>query len=99
MGVLVTGGAGYIGSAASFVRGDVGDEDEVMKAIRESGADAIFHFAGSIVVPDLVRDPLGYYLNNTCKSRTLIERAIRQGWSISSFPRRPQSMACPKRIQ
>jgi UDP-glucose 4-epimerase len=38
---------------------------------------AIIHFAGSIVVPDSVADPLGYYLNNTVNSRALIEVAVR----------------------
>ena len=38
--------------------------------------DAIIHFAGSIVVPESVSDPLGYYLNNTCKSRALIACAV-----------------------
>jgi UDP-glucose 4-epimerase len=56
--------------------GDVGDKDLVKRAIGESGADVIFHFAGSVVVADSVRDPLRYYLNNTCKSRTLIECAV-----------------------
>ena len=31
------------------------------------------HFAGSIVVPNSVADPLGYYHNNTVKSRALID--------------------------
>ena len=106
MGILVTGGAGYIGShmvlelldageevtvlddlstgfrwavpdGARLIVGDVGDENLVMKVIRESSADAIFHFAGSVVVPESVRDPLRYYRNNTCKSRSLIEWAIK----------------------
>src|SRR5262249_60079543 len=33
----------------------------------------------SIVVPDSVRDPLGYYRNNTMNSRALIETAVKQG--------------------
>jgi UDP-glucose 4-epimerase len=41
--------------------------------------DAVVHFAGSIVVPDSVADPLGYYLNNTVKSRSLIECAVKAG--------------------
>ena len=40
--------------------------------------DAIIHFAGSIVVPESVADPLGYYENNTCKTRALIEAAVRE---------------------
>lgn len=106
MGILVTGGAGYIGShmvlelldageevtvlddfstgfrwavpdGARLVVGDVGDKDVVLQAISKNGIDAIIHFAGSIVVPDSVRDPLGYYLNNTCKSRSLVECALK----------------------
>jgi UDP-glucose 4-epimerase len=105
MGVLVTGGAGYIGShmvlelldagedvtvidnlstgfrwavpvAAKFVEGDVGDQALLRRLLKGSNIDAIIHFAGSIVVPESVADPLGYYLNNTCKSRSLIASAV-----------------------
>lgn len=108
MSVLVTGGAGYIGShmvlelvdagedtvvvdnlstgfpwavarPAKLVVGDVGDEDLVKAVIRRHGVSAIIHFAGSIVVPDSVADPLGYYLNNTVKSRALIQAAVDTG--------------------
>ncbi len=105
MGVLVTGGAGYIGShmvlelldagedvlvldnlstgfrwavpdQAEFVEGDVGDQRLVGRLLSGNRIDAIIHFAGSVVVPDSVADPLGYYLNNTCKSRSLIASAV-----------------------
>lgn len=108
MTVLVTGGAGYIGShmvlalvdagqdvvvldnlttgfswavspAAKLVRGDIGDEEQVMSLVKKHGIDAIVHFAGSIVVPESVADPLGYYFNNTVKSRALIHAAVKSG--------------------
>ena len=108
MSVLVTGGAGYIGShmvwqlidagedvvvlddlttgfkwavapEARFVHGDVGDEALVGRLIADHNVDAIIHFAGSIIVPESVRDPLGYYLNNTVKSRALIAAAVKGG--------------------
>jgi UDP-glucose 4-epimerase len=108
MSVLVTGGAGYIGShmvwqlvdadervvvldnfstgfrwaiapEAKIVSGDIGDEDLVGRLIAEEGIEAIVHFAGSIVVPKSVTDPLGYYFNNTVKSRALIAAAVRGG--------------------
>ena len=108
MAVLVTGGAGYIGShmvwalldagesvvvldrlstgfawavapEATLVVGDVGDGPLVSSLIELHEVDAIVHFAGSIVVPDSVVDPLGYYHNNTCKTRSLIEAASRGG--------------------
>lgn len=112
MTVLVTGGAGYIGShmvlalldagektvvidnlstgfrgavpsPAVLIEGNVGDQDLVRRVIAEHGVRAIIHFAGSIVVPDSVADPLGYYLNNTVNSRALIEAAVQTG--VRSF--------------
>ncbi len=108
MAVLVTGGAGYIGShmvlaltdagedvvvldnlttgfawaiapQAKLVKGDIADEALVAKIIADNKVEAIIHFAGSIVVPDSVADPLGYYLNNTVKSRALMHAAVMGG--------------------
>jgi UDP-glucose 4-epimerase len=106
MTVLVTGGAGYIGShmvhalcdrgedvvvldnlstgftwaispKAELVEGDIGDKALVSRLIREKAIKAVVHFAGSIVVPESVTDPLGYYLNNTVKSRDLLECCVK----------------------
>jgi UDP-glucose 4-epimerase len=108
MALLVTGGAGYIGSqmvhelvdagehvvvlddlstgfrwavpeGAPLVIGETGDQALVARLIRDHQVDSIIHFAASIVVPDSVRDPLGYYRNNTVNSRALIESAVRNG--------------------
>lgn len=106
MTILVTGGAGYIGS--HFVRaladasepvvvidnlstgfswaippgvpmfiGDAGDENLVEGVIAAHRVTAIVHFAGSVVVPQSVRDPLGYYRNNTMTTRNLLSAAVR----------------------
>ncbi len=37
------------------------------------------HFAGSVVVPESVENPLKYYHNNTAKSRSLIEAVVKAG--------------------
>src|SRR5215470_16264312 len=100
MSVLVTGGAGYIGShmvqalveagesvvvldnlstgfkwavpgGVALVVGETGDDTLVSHLIAEREVSSIIHFAASIVVPDSVSDPLGYYRNNTVNSRAL----------------------------
>jgi UDP-glucose 4-epimerase len=108
MTILVTGGAGYIGSHTVYelldagervvvldnlstgfdwavargvplVVGETGDQLRVATLIAEQRIDTIIHFAASIVVPDSVRDPLGYYRNNTVNSRALLEVAVSTG--------------------
>ena len=41
--------------------------------------EAVIHFAGSIVVPESVENPLLYYSNNTAASRDLIEACVASG--------------------
>ena len=76
---LSTGFDWAVAPEATLVDGDCGDQALVGRLIAEHGVDAIIHFAGSIVVPESVADPLGYYLNNTVKSRALIEAAVAGG--------------------
>jgi len=108
MAVLVTGGAGYIGShmvwslieagetvvvldrlstgfhwaiapEARFYKGDIADRGLLRTIFSENSVDAIIHFAGSVVVPESVADPLSYYENNTVKSQALIAAAVEAG--------------------
>src|SRR5256885_7101032 len=108
MAILITGGAGYIGSHMAYEladRGeqpvviddfssgfewaipsgvpvyveDIGDQRRVARLIAKYGISEIIHFAGSVVVPESVAEPLRYYRNNTANSRSLFEIAIRSG--------------------
>jgi UDP-glucose 4-epimerase len=76
---LTTGFRWALPDSAKLVVGDIGDQDLARTAIRRYGVTGIIHFAGSIVVPESVVDPLGYYNNNTVKSRALIEAAVATG--------------------
>jgi UDP-glucose 4-epimerase len=76
---LTTGYRWAVPKEATLVVGDCGDQDLVRSVVRKHGVKAIIHFAGSIVVPESVSDPLGYYNNNTVKSRALMEVAVAMG--------------------
>lgn len=76
---LSTGFRWAVPAGATLVEGDMGDSALVERTIADHGVDAIAHFAAKIVVPESVADPLGYYGNNTAKSRNLLEAAVRSG--------------------
>ncbi|MDE2050175.1 MAG: UDP-glucose 4-epimerase GalE [Gammaproteobacteria bacterium] len=105
--ILVTGGAGYIGSHVvlqlrergervvvlddlsrgfrqavldtPLVVGQVGDRDTVLEVLREHGIDTVMHFAAYTIVPESVREPLKYYGNNTCSTRSLLQCCLEAG--------------------
>jgi UDP-glucose 4-epimerase len=74
---LSTGSRNAIPSNVPFIRGDVGDTSLVLRVLETHKVDAILHFAAKIVVPESIADPLGYYLNNTVKTRALLEAAVK----------------------
>jgi UDP-glucose 4-epimerase len=127
MTVLVTGGAGYIGShmvhaladagekvvvldnlstgfhfllpsRVPLVVGSTGDRDLAARMIREHEVDSIIHFAASIVVPDSVRDPLGYYRNNTLNTCNLLDVAIANGVKRFIFSSTAAVYGNPERV-
>ncbi|MBE0623731.1 MAG: UDP-glucose 4-epimerase GalE [Burkholderiales bacterium] len=105
--ILVTGGAGYIGShvvkqlgeaghaltvldnlstgrreavlSGELVVGNVGDAAMLDTVLGQGKFDAVMHFAGSIVVPESVIDPIKYYANNTGNTLQLLGACVRHG--------------------
>jgi UDP-glucose 4-epimerase len=125
--VLVTGGAGYIGShavlalcdaeypvvvldnlvtgfrwavdeRATFVEGAVEDDTKVRPLLRQHNIRAIMHFAGSVVVPESVENPLKYYRNNTVATRALIESAVAEAVPHFIFSSTAATYGTPERV-
>jgi UDP-glucose 4-epimerase len=76
---LSTGFDWAVAAKAELIIGDVGDRVLLDRILKTRKIDTVMHFAGSVVVPDSVADPLGYYLNNTIKSRELIAASVASG--------------------
>jgi UDP-glucose 4-epimerase len=76
---LSTGFRWSVPEGVPLVVGDVGDYELVFQTLRAHRIDAIVHFAAKLIVPESVKDPLGYYLNNTVKSRALLAAAVAAG--------------------
>lgn len=125
--ILITGGAGYIGSHAvrafledgwqvtvlddlstgrreaipadvPFVEGDIADTPLLGDILKTHGITAVVHFAGSVVVPESVENPLKYYLNNTAKSRTLIEAFLQHGGTDLIFSSTAAVYGIPEQV-
>ncbi|MEO6255263.1 MAG: UDP-glucose 4-epimerase GalE [Sphingomicrobium sp.] len=125
--VLVTGGAGYIGSHAvlalrdsgwpvaviddlsngtrsvvpsdvPFFEGSIADRALVDRILAEQTIGAILHFAGSIVVPESVEQPLAYYANNTLASHSLISAAVAAGVRHIVFSSTAAVYGAPERV-
>jgi UDP-glucose 4-epimerase len=95
---LTTGFRSALPESATLVVGDVGDQALLTNVIKTHAVTEIIHFAASIVVPDSVRDPLGYYRNNTINTRALLEVAVATGVQRFIFSSTAAVYGNPQRV-
>ena len=95
---LTTGFRSALPESATLVIGDVGDQALLTSVIKTHAVTEIIHFAASIVVPDSVRDPLGYYRNNTINTRALLEVAVATGVQRFIFSSTAAVYGNPQRV-
>jgi UDP-glucose 4-epimerase len=108
MDVLITGGAGFIGSTIASAAIDAGHRPIILDDLRTGRVEftrgrvfyegdisdaallerivgdfpdiaCVVHCAALIVVPDSVRDPVGYYRSNVAKTLDLVDALTRLG--------------------
>ena len=106
MNILVTGGAGYIGSKVSidllekghkvfildnlskgkkklipkksiFFKLDISNKKKISNLIQKHKIEAVYHFAAFISVPESLKKPSLYRLNNYYKSKIFINNCIK----------------------
>ncbi len=94
---LVTGFAWAVDARATLVEMNVADP-RIADVLREHRVRAIMHFAGSVVVPESVNDPLKYYGNNTVATRALIESAVAAGVPHFIFSSTAATYGTPARV-
>ncbi len=70
---LSTGHREAVDSRAVFVKGDLGNEDDLNMVFRSYPIKAVMHFAAYSLVGESVVDPLKYYQNNVSSTLTLLK--------------------------
>ena len=74
---LSTGHREAVDKRAIFVRGDLGNEEDLQMVFRSYPIKAVMHFAAYSLVGESVIDPLKYYENNVASTLTLLKVMIK----------------------
>jgi len=74
---LSTGHREAVDKRAIFVKGDLGNEEDLQMVFRSYPIKAVMHFAAYSLVGESVIDPLKYYENNVASTLTLLKVMIK----------------------
>ncbi|MEO1251396.1 MAG: UDP-glucose 4-epimerase GalE [Pseudomonadota bacterium] len=95
---LSTGDRSLVPKDAVFVEGDIGDQALLGRVFREHDITEVIHFAGSILVPESIRRPLAYYVNNTANTLMLLCACVEAGTPRFIFSSTASVYGTPDRV-
>ena len=83
---------------AAFVQGDLADPPGVARALKESGAAAVIHFAGNALVGESMANPGKYFRNNVAGGIHLLDAALAAGVRKFVFSSTCATYGSPERV-
>jgi UDP-glucose 4-epimerase len=95
---LLTGHREAIHPKAKFYLGDIRDNSFLDGLFARETIDAVIHFAACSLVGESMKDPLKYYDNNLCGTKTLLESMTGAGVDLIVFSSTAAVYGEPERI-
>ncbi len=95
---LSEGHRAAVDSRAAFAQGDLADPPGVARALKDSGAAAVIHFAGNALVGESMANPGKYFRNNVAGGINLLDAALAAGVRKFVFSSTCATYGSPERV-
>src|SRR6266446_4115026 len=95
---LIEGHRAAVDKRAGFIKGELSDEDQILRALRDSKAEAVIHFAAHALVGESMVNPGKYFRNNMANALNLLEATVACGVKKFVFSSTCATYGPPERI-
>ena len=95
---LSEGHRSAVDKRARFILGRPEEDEDILKAVRETRPDAIMHFAANAVVGESMTNPGKYFRNNVANGLKLLEAAVAAGVKKFVFSSTCATYGPPERV-